>query len=111
MNIKQSRSIIFNSDEFFILVGLASMNMKDPNILLDPLREYNRSSNKYRITLSKTVVAELIQICDEHNNKKGGTLKVINKLKMINDLLNIDSTYEKEIGDTYDRYKDGIFKG
>lgn len=103
-----SRKIILTNDEFFIIMGLVVLNIKNFNKIIEPFKEYNREKYNHKITFSEEVIDDILHVCNIHKNQKDMTFKTFNKIKMTKDLMIADNEYEKKIEKINETYKNLI---
>jgi hypothetical protein len=103
--------MILSNDEFFIIMGIVVLNMKNYSNVVTPFKEYNRVVHIHKITLSEEIIDEILEICNKHTyNKNGITFKVINKLRKTKELIEADKEHEKKISKINDKWSDLIYK-
>lgn len=92
------------NDELFIIMGMATFNMKDFAVFANKFKGYDRSKYTHKISLTKEHLDKLTTVCNAHKNQKGQTLIVMNKIKMECELLNAHSEYENKISAIKKKY-------
>jgi len=101
--------IKFVNDELFIFVGLATMNMKDPSVILNACKGYIKNSKAHKLQLTSEQLDKFIdEVVKKHSSPDGVTLKLIKKLQMYKEINLIQMNYDKKINDIKNKYKSQI---
>ena len=101
------KKIVLTNDEFFILMGLMVLNSNDISNFIKPFQDYNKKNNKYGITFTERAVDEILSVSANHEEQVGNTYKVIQKIKMLRELIDEDIQHDNNIDKIKKKY-DGI---
>ena len=103
-----AKKMKLTNDELLIIMGLVAINSKISEKFLSVFSSYDKTKYTLDITISETLVNELVRICNLHKNQKGTVEKVINKIMMTKELISADSEYDKKLNSINEKYKSKI---